>query len=102
MADGFHRVWPGVDDGEHGGDYPEKDPGHHTGYGGYVELVDEELSLQVEDAFWSQHFLRVMSVTQSEIEACLVEKQAHIDRSIGFLFIVCSPLTLCRGPVVGI
>ena len=102
MADCFNRVWAGVDDGEHGWDYPEKDPGHNTGDGGDVELVDEELSLQVEDTFWSQHFLWKMSVTQPEIKACLVEEEAHVDGSIGFLFVVCGSLTLRCGPVVGV
>ena len=102
MADGFHRVWAGVDDGEHGRDYPEEDPGNHTGDGGDVELVDQELSLQVEDPCGSQHFLRVVSVTQSEIKTGLVEKEAHVDCSIRFLFIVSGSLALRCGPVVGI
>ena len=102
MADCFNRVWAGVDDGEHGRDYPEEDPGNHTGDGGDVELVDQELSLQVEDSFWSKHFLRVVSVTQTEVETCLVEEEAHVDGSIGFLFVVCGSLTLRCGPVVGV
>merc|ERR1711953_20903 len=102
MADGLNRVGAGVDDGEHGRDYPEKDAGNNAGDGGDVELVDQELSLQVEDSFRSQHLLRVMSVPQAEIKTCLAEKEAHIDGSIGFLLIVCGSLTLRCGPVVGI
>ena len=102
MADCFHRVWAGVDDGEHGWDYPEKDPGYDTGDSGDVELVDKELPLQVEDAFWSQHFLRVVPVPKSKVKTGLVEKEAHVDGSIRFFFIVSRSLALRCGPVVGI
>ena len=57
MTDGFNRVWPSVDDGEHGRDYPEEDTGHDAGDGADVELVEKELSLSVENPFWTQHFL---------------------------------------------
>ena len=102
MANGFHGVWAGVDDGEHGRDYPEEDPGNHTGDGGDVELVDKELPLSVENALRAQHLLWEVSVSQSEVEVCFIEKEAEIDCSIGPLLVLCCPLTLRPHPVVGV
>ena len=102
MADGFNRVWPSVDDGEHGRDDSKEDTGHDAGDGADVELVEKELSLSVENPFRAQHFLWEVSVSQAEVKVCFIEKESEVDCSIGSLFILCGPLALGRHPVVGV
>ena len=73
MADCFHRVWAGVDDGEHGGDDSEEEAGHHAAEegndndesisdllcdlpdGGNVELIDHDVPLIVHDPLRAWH-----------------------------------------------
>ena len=42
MADGLHWVGAGVDDGEHGGDDPEEEAGHHAAEEGNDEDVNDD------------------------------------------------------------
>jgi len=100
VANGLHRVGPGVDDGQHGGHDAEEDGGHHGGDGADVELVHHQLALVIHHPLRAQHIHDSVSIAVAHIEVCLVLKQPEVHRPVGLLSVLC-PLARGGDPVIG-